>query len=131
VELGIGAVWPDEDEGSDGNPFPHIWERVERMDERREIALVSPLWETPRLAARLTNRIGVPIATLERTATLCKAVRTASVTRGLGAVTYANILLLCVGENRAVLARRADEIEREVATVAGDGSTGLPAGLGV
>lgn len=130
VELGVGALWLDEDEG-DGAAFPGLWERVERMDEVREVAVVAPLWGTRRLAARLADRFGVPFATLDRTAALCKAVRRASVSRdGVpGTVTYANTLLLCVGENHAGLARRADQLARELEVVAGDGSPGLPARL--
>jgi F420-dependent oxidoreductase-like protein len=84
---------------------------------------------TPRLAARYAGEFNVPFASVADNARLFAGVRRACEEAGRdpASMVYSSALVLCVGEDEADIARRADAIGREVAELRAHGVAGTPA----
>jgi F420-dependent oxidoreductase-like protein len=84
---------------------------------------------TPALAAHYANEFNLPFPPLEIYRSSCDIVRAACETRGRDpeSMTYSVAQVLCVGANDAEIARRAQNIGREVEELLQNGAAGSPA----
>jgi F420-dependent oxidoreductase-like protein len=84
---------------------------------------------TPALAAQYANEFNLPFPPLEIYRSSCDIVRAACETRGRDpeSMTYSVAQVLCVGANDAEIARRAQNIGREVEELLQNGAAGSPA----
>lgn len=83
---------------------------------------------TPRLAARFADEFNVPFASLSATKTQFERVDAAcaSIERDPSALTRSVALVVCCGESRGEIERRAHAIGRDVDTLTNDGLCGSP-----
>jgi F420-dependent oxidoreductase-like protein len=84
---------------------------------------------TPALAAQYANEFNLPFPPLEIYRSSCDVVRAACEARGRDpeSMTYSVAQVLCVGANDAEIARRAQNIGREVDELLQNGAAGSPA----
>jgi F420-dependent oxidoreductase-like protein len=84
---------------------------------------------TPALAAQYANEFNLPFPPLEIYRSSCDNVRAACEARGRDpeSMTYSVAQVLCVGANDAEIARRAQNIGREVDELLQNGAAGSPA----
>jgi len=84
---------------------------------------------TPALAAQYANEFNLPFPPLEIYRSSCDNVRAACEARGRDpeSMTYSVAQVLCVGSNDAEIARRAQNIGREVDELIQNGAAGSPA----
>lgn len=84
---------------------------------------------TPALAAKYANEFNLPFPPLEIYRSSCDNVRAACEARGRDpeSMTYSVAQVLCVGANDAEIARRAQNIGREVDELIQNGAAGSPA----
>ncbi|WP_328751105.1 LLM class F420-dependent oxidoreductase [Streptomyces sp. NBC_00285] len=84
---------------------------------------------TPRLAARYADEFNMPFGTPEDSETQFGRVRAAAqeAGRAADAITFSNVLVVCVGKDDQEVARRAAAIGREVDDLKTNGLAGTPA----
>ena len=83
---------------------------------------------TPALAARYADEFNIPFESIEESKVLFERVRDACTAEGRdpSSMTYSNALVLCVGDDEAQVARRADAIGRDVDELRQNGLAGSP-----
>jgi F420-dependent oxidoreductase-like protein len=83
---------------------------------------------TPALAARYADEFNIPFESIEESKVLFARVRDACTAEGRdpSSMTYSNALVLCVGDDEAQIARRADAIGRDVDELRQNGLAGSP-----
>ncbi|GAA2339609.1 LLM class F420-dependent oxidoreductase [Saccharopolyspora halophila] len=84
---------------------------------------------TPRLAARFADEFNLPFVDIDTAAAQFDRVDAAcaAIGRDSGEIVRSAAMVLCVGENEAQLARRAEAIGREVDELRANGLAGTPA----
>jgi F420-dependent oxidoreductase-like protein len=84
---------------------------------------------TPRLAARFADEFNMPFGSIEDSERQFGRVRAAAeeAGRAADAITYSNVLVVCVGKDDQEVARRAAAIGREVDELKRNGLAGTPA----
>jgi F420-dependent oxidoreductase-like protein len=156
VELGIGAGWYEGEHAAYGMPFPSVVERFERLEEQVAIihglwttpvdetfsfagthypvldspALPKPVQSPPPLilGGAGKKRAAALAAGLAETSAIFERIRSAvaEVGRAPDSMTYSTALVVCVGTDEAMLARRAKAIGREPAELRENGLGGSP-----
>jgi len=83
---------------------------------------------TPTLAARYADEFNIPFESIDESRVLFERVRDACTAEGRdpSSMTYSNALVLCVGDDEAQIARRADAIGRDVDELRQNGLAGSP-----
>ncbi|MFB9881569.1 LLM class F420-dependent oxidoreductase [Planobispora siamensis] len=82
---------------------------------------------TPRLAARFADEYNVPFRTVEDTAAAFDRIREACEEQGRSSIVFSAAQTVCVGTDDAELARRAEAVGQDLATLRAGGLAGTPA----